>query len=128
MTTAATLWFNAGVGMACGAGMVILPIFCTAIGLVSLTSLKSWGDKIQRDTYRTIHVECNEVGDKALPILLSYFSDRKIKVTNVNFNLNAKEKYIAYEFVIKGNWQFHELLDHLNQMKNLEFISQIRLG
>jgi len=128
LTTAATLWFNAGVGMACGAGMLILPIFCTAIGIMSLTSLKSWGDKIQRDTYRVVHVECNEVGDKALPALLSYFSDRKINITNVNFSQNVRGKNVAYEFVIKGIWQSNELLHHLNQMKNLEFVNQIKLS
>ena len=128
LTTAATLWFNAGVGMACGAGMLILPIFCTGIGIISLTSLKSWGDKIQRDTYRVVHAECNEVGDKALPALLSYFSDRKINITNINFCQNVREKNISYEFVVKGIWQSNELLDHLNQMKNLEFINQIRLS
>jgi len=128
LTTAATLWFNAGVGMACGAGMLILPIFCTGIGIISLTSLKSWGDKIQRDTYRVVHAECNEVGDKALPALLSYFSDRKINITNINFCQNVREKNISYEFVVKGIWQSNELLDHLNEMKNLEFVNQIRLG
>lgn len=51
LTTAATLWFNAGLGMACGAGMIILPLFCTTIGLASLTILKNLEYKIPRDSY-----------------------------------------------------------------------------
>ncbi|HYA86890.1 MAG TPA: MgtC/SapB family protein [Nitrospirota bacterium] len=128
LTTAATLWFNAGVGMACGAGMIILPIFCTIIGLISLTLLKRLGDKISRDTYKSIHVECNESGDKALPALLSYFSSKKISIMNVNFSHNVKEASANYEFVIKGSWRDSEILLHINQLKNLEFINQIKLS
>ena len=68
LTTAATLWYNAGVGMACGAGMVIIPIFCTIIGLASLTVLKVCEFKIRRDSYKVVHVDCNGLGDTMLPI------------------------------------------------------------
>lgn len=60
--TAAILWYNAGVGMSCGAGMVILPIFCTTTGLASLTVLKSLEYKIPRDSYKNVHVECDGLG------------------------------------------------------------------
>jgi putative Mg2+ transporter-C (MgtC) family protein len=126
LTTAAILWFNAGIGMACGAGMIILPVFCTIIGLFTLTLLKSWEDKIPRDTYKSIHVECNECGDKALPALLSFFSNNKIQIMNVNFNHNVKETTANYEFIIKGCWRDNEILLHINKLKNLEFINQIR--
>ncbi|WP_254845199.1 MgtC/SapB family protein [Desulfovibrio sp. DV] len=72
LTTAATLWFNAGVGMALGAGMIFIPLFCTAMGLAALTVLKRFQKKIRRDTFRVLTVTCQE-SERPLESLLAIF-------------------------------------------------------
>lgn len=128
LTTAATLWYNAGVGMACGAGMVILPAFCTLLGLASLTILKSLEYKIQRDSYKTIHVECSGLGDHTLLALKDYFKERNIHIVDINFSQHVKNEVTNYEVVVKGNWDNNALLMHVNQLAAFEFVTQTRLS
>ncbi|BCS52264.1 MgtC/SapB family protein [Geobacter sp. SVR] len=128
LTTAATLWYNAGVGMACGAGMIILPIVCTLIGLASLTALKRVESRIPRDSYKVVHVECEGLGEQALLELKEYFTDRHIHIVTMNFSQHIKETTTNYEFVVKGNWNDNELLSHISQLSNFEFVSQTRLS
>src|SRR5216684_6765696 len=47
LTTAATIWVVAGVGMALGSGMYLVAIFTTAMSLVTLYFLAFIEDKIQ---------------------------------------------------------------------------------
>ena len=128
LTTAATLWYNAGVGMACGAGMIILPIFSTVIGLASLTVLKGIEYKIQRDSYKVVHVECCGIGEHTLTELKSYFSERKIHIVTINFSQNIKDSTTSYEFIIKGNWDNNNLIVHISRLANFDFVTQTRLS
>jgi putative Mg2+ transporter-C (MgtC) family protein len=128
LTTAATLWFNAGVGMACGAGMVILPVFCTFIGLISLTLLKFLEYKIPRDSYKVVQIECNGLGEQTFQTLKNYFTESGMDIVSINFSQNVKESKTTYEFVIKGNWDNNDLLQHISQLANFEFICQTRLS
>jgi len=128
LTTAATLWFNAGLGMACGAGMIILPLFCTTIGLASLTILKNLEYKIPRDSYKTLNIECAGLGNQALPELKDYFANRDIHIVTVNFSQHIKEATTNYEFVIKGNWNDNDLLQHVCQLTDFGFVCETRLS
>ena len=128
LTTAATLWFNAGVGMACGAGMIILPFFCTMLGLLSLTVLKKWEYKIPRDSFKVVHIECDGMAETLLHTLREHFAIRKVNIVNVDFSQNIRTKSTKYELLVKGNWDDNEMLDHVGQLANLEFVSHIRLS
>jgi len=66
-------------------------------------SLLKKGERMHRDIYKTIHIECNELGDKALTELLKYFSNKKIRITNFNFSHIFKGNICLYKFVIKGH-------------------------
>lgn len=128
LTTAATLWYNAGVGMACGAGMVILPIFCTTIGLVSLTVLKSLEYRISRDSYKIVHIECDGLGESTLKTLSDYFIDKHIHILDINLSQHIKEYTTSYEFIIKGSWDNNKLLMHIIQLTQFEFVRKTRLS
>jgi putative Mg2+ transporter-C (MgtC) family protein len=127
LTTAATLWFNAGVGMACGAGMLLLPLFCTGLGLVSLTVMKQWEEYMPRDSYKTIAVDCQNRNDPLLSILTQYLTTRQIQIVSVNFSTTAAEG-ATYEFGIKGTWRDLELLTHLRDLVGVEGVTRIRVG
>lgn len=128
LTTAATLWFNAGVGMACGAGMIVLPIFCTFVGLTSLTILKYVEYRIPRDSYKTLNIECEGLGHQALPELKDYFTKRNIHILTINFSQHVKDATTHYEFIIKGNWNDNDLLLHVSQLTDFKFVCQTRLS
>ena len=126
LTTAATLWFNAGVGMACGAGMLLLPLFCTGLGLVSLTVMKQWEEHMPRDNYKTIAVDCRDRNGPLLSNLTQYLSTRQIQILSVNFTTAAEGA--TYEFVIKGIWRDLELLTHLRDLMGVEGVTRVRVG
>jgi len=128
LTTAATLWYNAGVGMACGAGMIILPAVCTVIGLVSLTILKNIEYRIPRDSYKNLHVECAGLGDQTLLTIKGYLKEKNIHIVDINFSQDIKEAVTVYEIVIKGNWHRDELLTHLAHLSNFESVTHTRLN
>lgn len=127
LTTAATLWFNAGVGMACGGGMIILPVFCTLLGLVSLTILKGLEFRIPRDSYKTLNIECDGLDEEALLALREYFAERNIHIVDIHFWQHFKQETTSYEFVIKGNWGGTELLHHVSQLNRFPFVCQTKL-
>ncbi len=54
LTTAACLWLVAGIGMAVGAGLYLLGIYSTLIGVVALVALKNLDKLYPRDSYRTL--------------------------------------------------------------------------
>lgn len=128
LTTAATLWYNAGLGMACGAGMIVLPVFCTVVGLVSLTTLKRLGNRIPRDQYKNITVECNNLEEQVLQTLKRYFAERGIQIVDINLSQQIRESIASYEIVVKGNWHNDELLGHVSRLSHFDFVTRTRLS
>ena len=127
LTTAATLWFNAGVGMACGAGMWVLPVFCTGLGLLSLTVMKQWEEHMPRDSYKTIAVDCQEGTGPLLPALTTYLTTRQIEVVGVNCTTTATAG-ATYEFVVKGVWRDPDLVSGLRDLLGVEGVNGFRVA
>jgi putative Mg2+ transporter-C (MgtC) family protein len=127
LTTAATLWFNAGVGMACGAGMWVIPIFCTGLGLLSLTVMKQWEEHMPRDSYKTIVVDCEERSRPLLADLTQYLTARHLEVVNVNCTTTPTDG-ATYEFVIKGVWRDPELVTDLRDLLRVEGVGRVRVA
>ena len=65
LTTAACLWISAAIGMASGAGLYIISICTTVLGLFSLILLRWFERSLRKDTYRNLLVSIpNEVDAK----------------------------------------------------------------
>ena len=62
LTTAACLWISAAIGMASGAGLYIISICTTVLGLFSLILLRWFERSLRKDTYRNLLISIpNEV-------------------------------------------------------------------
>lgn len=61
LTTAACLWITSAIGLACGAGMYLLPILVTVVALVSLVALKKIEGVLSRDRYAMLKIESDYV-------------------------------------------------------------------
>lgn len=127
LTTAATLWYNAGLGMACGHGMVVLPLFCTSIALVALTTLKKFGNRIPRDRYKVVCVECNNLDEQIFGTLKQHFLEHGVKVVDMNFRQKPKESVVIYEISIRGHWRNEELYSYVSGLSRFEFVVSTRL-
>lgn len=125
LTTAATLWFNAGVGMALGAGMIVIPLFCTALGLVSLTVLKHMQKFIRRETYRVISVTCQEAADP-LGKLIAFFTDRKFLIDNLSLN-KMKDGLSTYRFTLKCDRMCVDIVACVRELAGMAFVRKVKV-
>lgn len=128
LTTAATLWFNAGVGMALGAGMLVIPLACTVIGVVSLAGLKKLDVRIRRDTYKTISISCQEgQEDDALGLLVGFFHDHDLNIVNMGL-AKIKEGISTYTFTTKCDWSCVNTVAFMRDLSRYPFVTGITMG
>jgi putative Mg2+ transporter-C (MgtC) family protein len=71
LTTAATLWLSAGLGIAVGAGMIIPAILAAAAAFILMFGLSSLKPFIRRHSARTVHVEYERGHGTMGPLLRS---------------------------------------------------------
>src|SRR5437773_1044713 len=84
LTTAATIWVVAGVGMALGSGMYLVAVFATAMSLVTLYFLSFIEDKIQGRrsySYALVVTDLNQ----ALTSINRVLQDSSVTAASFNF-------------------------------------------
>jgi putative Mg2+ transporter-C (MgtC) family protein len=126
LTTAATLWFNAGVGMALGAGMILIPVACTVLGVVSLTILKHVQRRIRREAYRVLCVTCREAQD-SLDKLLAFFRARNLCVENLSLS-KVKEGLSTYRFTLRCDWSCLDAVTCVRDLAGIGFVEKVKMG
>src|SRR5690606_33069945 len=78
LTTAATVWVAAAVGMACGAGMVSLAVGLTAAHMLALLVLGPVAAKLpNRDSNRVLHLVYADGAGTLRQVLTDAAEDRK---------------------------------------------------
>lgn len=125
LTTAATLWLNAAVGMAAGLGMVVIPIACTAIGLVSLTILKTIQKKVRRDIYEVVNITCSDF-ENSLDQLMEFFSRQNFKVEKVSLHKVSKQE-LTYKFILKCDRTCIDYVSFIKELTKLDFIRKVKV-
>ena len=95
LTTAATLWVSAAIGMACGAGMYTLAILSTIFSIIVLVSVRLFERKI---------------------LVSSAKNTRRLKMSISCFNDKSNE---IYDYIIKNSKYLVEISRKLKQDENL---------
>ena len=91
LTTAASLWCTAAVGLSCGIGLYTLALVTTGITLFALLVLSRIDELIPALTQRTITV-ITANPDDSLPSLRSAFQKNRIDVRNVHYERDFDQK------------------------------------
>jgi len=81
LTTAASIWLTAAVGMACGAGMPALAVMATGCHLLTVTVLAKLGRRMQADPVSTTLVLRYTAGQGALPVALGLAAEHGVTAT-----------------------------------------------
>ncbi len=103
LTTAASLWMVAAIGLACGSGMFIIAIFATVIMLITLVTFHGL-EKRFYDTGKTgrryirIIVKKNMDG---IPKVLDYLQKNNVKTRTLNIKEDIAGNTITAEFYLK---------------------------
>jgi putative Mg2+ transporter-C (MgtC) family protein len=92
LTTAASIWMTAAIGMACGAGMPVLAIAGTVLHLASVTLLTMLNQRIRRSVIAEPGVEIRYRYSKAvLTAVLEVVADYGYAVTRISRSADSDE-------------------------------------
>ncbi len=99
LTTAASLWLVAGLGMAFGMGLFIPGVMATVLALMSLIFLKMLEPIINKDRYLDIAVTASnrpELQDE----LEQLFTERRLRITDVRSHVDLQQNEIIFEYIL----------------------------
>lgn len=99
LTTAATLWVVAGLGMAFGMGHFSLGILSTALALISLTLLKRLDPVMKKDRFLTLMVTA-ENRDSLNDELLAILEKRGLVLADLSSHVDLPSKEIFFQMVV----------------------------
>ncbi len=125
LTTAASLWTVAGLGMAFGMGFFSLGTIATLLVLVSLTFLKKLDPIIKKDRFLTLAVTAvNREG--LLEELQEIFNARKLMISDIVSHVDLVANELFYQMVITQQRQrigheVTEAIKHLEGIKKIHY-------
>jgi putative Mg2+ transporter-C (MgtC) family protein len=99
LTTAATIWVVAGVGMALGSGMYLLAVFATAMSLVTLYFLSFIEDRIQGRRSYSYSLVVSDL-NQALASINSVLQESSVAAASFNFKKRSENYRVWFTLVI----------------------------
>ncbi len=125
LTTAASLWMVAGIGMAIGMGLITAATLATGFALFSLLSLKKWEGRINR--YKYLHLEITATAEPDIfPRLKALLEQAEFLILNLEADYDIPLNTIRYHLVISEHKQQSDL--QLTQdIATIAGVSKIRI-
>ena len=93
LTTAAALWLVGAIGMASGAGMYVIAVFVTLVGVFALTILRRFEDKDDRVVRRRIFLELGV--DASVSEISTKLAAIGASVSAVEYDRRVADKVLA---------------------------------
>jgi len=102
LTTAASLWVVAGIGLAVGSGFILPAVFTTVIAIAILTLNTLVEKKMKRNKYRTIKMLITGQGH-FLDEITQILEKNSVKLKNYKFKKNIQKNEIEYDLDVQYN-------------------------
>jgi putative Mg2+ transporter-C (MgtC) family protein len=102
LTTAASLWVVAGIGLAVGSGFILPAVFTTIIAIAILTLNSLVEKKMKRNKYRTIKMLITDQGH-FLDEITQILEKNSVKLKNYKFKRNIQKNEIEYDLDVQYN-------------------------
>ncbi len=99
LTTAASLWLVAGLGMAFGMGLFVPGAMATTLALVSLVFLKKLEPVINKDRYLDLAITAGHrpgLQDE----IEQLFAARRLRITDVRAHVDLQHEEITLEYIL----------------------------
>jgi putative Mg2+ transporter-C (MgtC) family protein len=97
LTTAAGLWLVAAIGLSAGAGMYVVSVFSTVLGVVALTVVRRVEHKEDDQVTRRVRLTLGESAP-ALPTILASLRARGLTVTPAEYERRLDEGLVEATF------------------------------
>ena len=123
LTTAASLWMVAAIGLAVGSGMVLMGIISTVIMLITLVTFHGWEKRLPgngSNARRYIRVIAKNNPDTMITIL-GYLGSHNVKVRTLNVKNNNIQGTIIIELYLKMSKDFNinEIIAGINTLEDV---------
>src|SRR2546428_823524 len=127
LTTAATIWVVAGVGMALGSGMYLVAVFATAMSLVTLYFLAFVEDKIQGRksySYALVVTDLNQ----AIASINRVLQESSVAAASFNFKKQAGHYRLWFNLLVprETNLKIIQRLSEVPEITQVETGSSVR--
>lgn len=133
LTTAASLWVTAGIGMAVAAGYYQIALLSTALSVITLMFIHGLEKKFTKDTYRFLIVEADLAFSPS--VLTDLLKKHGIKIITFSIKKDFAEKTIRIKIYLKlfhsgpSDKLSHEIMRELetpeNQIRSIRWDQQI---
>ncbi len=100
LTTAASLWVVAGIGLAVGSGFILPAVFTTVIAIATLILIPFLEREMKRDEYRTIKILIDGQ-EHFLDKTKSILEKNSVKLQKYKFEKNIQKNEIMYDITVK---------------------------
>ena len=128
LTTAATLWIVACLGLAIGMGGYYISIFSTIVIFITLVFLKIIEDKfISKNMFSGFEVKYINEGD-IVKIIEHFLERKKIKIKRIEYYYNEgnnREIYAKYIIIKPRNIDIDRVLEALNKKEKIVMIKKV---
>jgi putative Mg2+ transporter-C (MgtC) family protein len=121
LTTAATIWVVAGVGMALGSGMYFVAVFTTAMSFVTLYFLSFVEDKFQGRKYYSYALVVTDL-NPALASIERILQETSVAAASFNFKKRAGHYRLFFNLLIprETNLKIIQKLSKIPEITQLE--------
>ncbi len=123
LTTAASLWVCAGIGLAVGTGYYLGAIITTAIVLISLMSLGFLEDRVFINNYKMIEIICIErpglIGSIGTVLGDYYITIKDIKIMNIDLGDEDDNLRIDLKIKVPTNLEMASVFETLYNIKGV---------
>ena len=126
LTTAASLWVVAGIGLAVGSGFILPAIFTTAIAIAILTLNSLVEKKMKRNKYRSIKMLIAGQGH-FLDEITQILKKHSVKLKNYKFKKNIEKNEIEYDLDVMYKNEETLLLASNNVTKTIKDVKSFSL-
>lgn len=100
ITTAAGLWLVTAIGMCAGAGMYLIGVTVTAMGLAALTVFRLFEDKNDKVIKRDFELEISE-GSHRIRAVLDALAQMGVQLSDFDYDKRVTEKTVVLTFLGK---------------------------
>jgi len=123
LTTAASLWMVAAIGLAIGSGMIMVGIISTGIMLITLVTFHGWEKRMPGASHnerRYIRIIAKSNQDTMMTIL-GYLGEHNVKVRTLNVKNNSIQGTIIIELYLKISKDFNinEIIAGINTLEDV---------
>lgn len=126
LTTAASIWAVAGLGLVVGVGMIEIAILTTVIIIFSLLFLNNIEKLIsKKDTRKYLLITVTDI--KVIDRIFSRFNDHNVEINNINFEKNNQEDTLIRLELLPDKTTvteqlYHDLLaiEHVRQVQDIK--------